>query len=101
MNDHTMDFLIITDLKSLRIGAYSIQRDDNITIDNITIIIIKCNNVRIIITTKIFLIVFQYSCIINKQISDVADDTTIVGCDLTNAETSLFLIGGIAPPDAV
>ena len=59
MNDDAVQFFVVVLVKKLGIGAYGIQRDDKIAVEDIILAIVEGDDVSIIVVTQIFVVDFE------------------------------------------
>ncbi len=81
MNDDAVQLIIVGLAKLLGIAAHRVQRDDNVTIDDVTLIIVKCDDVGVVVMAKILVVDFKNLLVADKHIAYLSYPTAVGGCD--------------------
>ena len=71
MDDDTVEFIIVFLAELLGIRADCVQTDDEITADNVAFVVVKRNDIRVVIMAEIVVVDLEY-CLLYT--SDAADE---------------------------
>ena len=84
MNDDAVQFFVVVLVKKLGIGAYGIQRDDKIAVEDIILAIVEGDDVSIIVVTQIFVVDFEDVLVVAEQVAYFANLLAVGGGYATN-----------------
>ena len=80
MNNDAMQLIIVGLAKLLSIAAHRVQRDDDVTIDYITLVIVKRDDVGVVVMAKLLVVDLKNLLVADKHIADLSYTPAIGGC---------------------
>ena len=72
VNDDTMQLVVVGLAELLGIGAHSIERDDNIAVDDIALIVIEGDDIGVIIMAQILVVDLENLLVVYKHVAHLA-----------------------------
>lgn len=99
MDDDAMKLVVVGLVKLLRIAAHRVERDDDVAIDDIALVVVEGDDVGVVVVTEILTVYLQYLLIADKHVSNRTHTTAVAGATLRiQAVVSRCLILGIGTP---
>ena len=92
MDDDAMKFIIVGLAKLLGIGADGIERNHDVAVNHIILIIIEGDDIGIVIMTQILVVHFENLLVIYKHIAYLSHLAAMRGSHLANPGTGVTLL---------
>ena len=77
VDNHTVKLIFVGCMLILTVGAYCIKTDDDVTIDNISFVIIKGDDVGVVVMSEVLLVHLKYLLIADEHISHFANFASV------------------------
>ena len=84
VDDDAVQFFIIILFKQFGIGANGVQRDDQVAVQGVALVVIESDDVGVVVVTQVLTVHRQDVLVVTEQVTHLADLLAVGGCHTAN-----------------